>query len=233
MGQEKKLRATQHSGRMGIARHNDRHFPLAKADHIHSDKVKNNVYWTCYGEGISFEEAERRYYRENFQEWADFRNERAKAAGHPERVASPSTIYESSQTQPEEVIYQIGDKDTAVSRCVTPGELWDATMDFVAWQNENFGDHVKILDMAMHLDETTPHIHLRQVWTYQLPEGIVAAGQTKALAQMGFQPPRPDAKTGRNNNMKMTYTAQCRKNGLRFLTEIVGWMLNILRRNCR
>lgn len=86
--------------------------------------------------------------------------------------------------------------------------------DFHEWHQQKFGNHIKTLNMALHVDEATPHIHLRRVWIYEHEKGFQAIGQHKALLQMGFELPDPTKPRGRNNNLKQVYTAECREKWL-------------------
>ena len=86
--------------------------------------------------------------------------------------------------------------------------------DFRKWHDKKFGEHVVFLDMAFHVDEKTPHIHLRKVWMYEHEKGFKAIGQHKALEQMGYELPDKSKPRGRNNNLKQVYTAECREKWL-------------------
>ena len=50
--------------------------------------------------------------------------------------------------------------------------------------NERFGSHVHILNWALHLDESTPHIHERHVFDCENQYGEIAPQQEKALEGM-------------------------------------------------
>lgn len=205
------MRATQHSGRMGSAKHNDRSFDLDKANHIDQARMDENQYFCCY-KNMSFEDAERRFYEEHFGEMISDINERAERSRHPERKTDPDKLIASKKTMPEEVIFQIGDKDTVQN--VSAKDLTAVYNDFYKWHQDKFGDHVKTLDMALHADEKTPHIHMRRVWTYEHEQGFTAIGQHKALEQMGYELPDPTQAIGRNNNLKQVYTSECRNKWL-------------------
>ena len=73
-----------------------------------------------------------------------------------------------------------------------------------------FGDHVHILDFALHMDETTPHIHERHVFDCENKYGELCPQQEKALEALGIPLPDPDKPRGRNNNRKMTFDLICR-----------------------
>ena len=63
-----------------------------------------------------------------------------------------------------------------------------------------YGDHVHVLDWALHLDESTPHIHERHVFDCENKYGEVAPQQEKALESLGFELPDPDKPLSRRNN---------------------------------
>lgn len=202
------MRATQHSGRMGSPRHNDRSFDKDKASHIDKSMTSENKYMSY--DGLPFAEAERKFYQDHFQEMIADINERAKKAYHPERMTDVDKLLQSKKTMPEEVILQIGDQDTHI----TAEQLQEVAEDFRNWHDKKFGEHVVFLDMALHVDEKTPHIHLRKVWMYEHEKGFKAIGQHKALEQMGYELPDKSKPRGRNNNLKQVYTAECREKWL-------------------
>ena len=202
------MRATQHSGRMGSPRHNDRKFGTNKANHIDQTMENQNIYMSY--NALPFDEAERQFYQDHFQEMIADINERAKKAYHPERMTDVDKLLQSKKTMPEEVILQIGDQDTHI----TAEQLQEVAEDFRNWHDKKFGEHVVFLDMALHVDEKTPHIHLRKVWMYEHEKGFKAIGQHKALEQMGYELPDKSKPRGRNNNLKQVYTAECREKWL-------------------
>ena len=68
-----------------------------------------------------------------------------------------------------------------------------------------------MLDWALHLDESTPHIHERHVFDCENKYGEVAPQQEKALEALGFDLPDPNKPLSRRNNRKITFDAACRK----------------------
>ncbi len=76
--------------------------------------------------------------------------------------------------------------------------------------NERFGSHVHILNWALHLDESTPHIHERHVFDCENQYGEIAPQQEKALEALGFELPEQEKPVGRKNNRKMTFDSACR-----------------------
>ena len=83
--------------------------------------------------------------------------------------------------------------------------------EFMSEFHERFGTPVHLLDWALHLDESTPHIHERHVFDCENKYGEVAPQQEKALEALGFDLPDPGKPLSRRNNRKITFDAACRK----------------------
>ena len=83
--------------------------------------------------------------------------------------------------------------------------------EFIEEFKVKFGEHVHVLDWALHLDESTPHIHERHVFDCENKYGEVAPQQEKALEALGFDLPDPNKPLSRRNNRKITFDAACRK----------------------
>ena len=73
-----------------------------------------------------------------------------------------------------------------------PELLFDVVTEFMIEINERFGSHVHILDWALHLDESTPHIHERHGFDCENKYGEIAPQQEKALEALGFELPDPE-----------------------------------------
>ncbi len=82
---------------------------------------------------------------------------------------------------------------------------------FIEEFEAKYGDHVHVLDWALHLDESTPHIHERHVFDCENKYGEVAPQQEKALEALGFELPDSDKPLSRRNNRKISFDAACRK----------------------
>lgn len=206
------MRTTSHSGRFNrqtgevfSANHNDRNFDLDNAEHINADLTQFNKYYTCYPEDMSFQELEKKYYTENFKEALEAKNERYKASGHAEDVKGIDDLLKSRRTCPEEVIYQVGTQ----KQTIKPELLDEICRKQLTWEQEQF-PNVKILDAALHVDEATPHMHVRKVWEAQGKDGKIVS-QSQALEQMGIERPDMSKAKSRYNNAKMTYTRACRE----------------------
>ena len=218
------LKLTRHNGRAGKhgtynPKHNDRNFDLTNSEHIDPEQAKGNIYWDCFHGFRStiapqdpdnlagtFSDVERQFYETHYTAFVESQNERNAKIRHTERNRSIPDLLSSRKTCPEETIYQLGTKDDHAS-----GEVLLAVVtEFIEEFKARFGDHVHVLDWALHLDESTPHIHERHVFDRENKYGEVAPQQEKALEALGFELPDPDKPLSRRNNRKITFDAACR-----------------------
>ena len=216
------MKAVMHNGREGSGKHNDRSFLQGKSEqeqremapHIDAAKTKNNLMWIIGNKGWhkgawgDIEAAERAYYKKTYSATQDTKNARYKAQRHPERCRSTDDLYTTKQTRPEEQILQIGSKDDPVTLEVFKACVMDYVKALNEW-NRNHGRHMRILSIAIHSDETSPHAHIHRVWEYDSKDGR-ALGQDKALEAAGVPLPDPGKAKGRHNNRKMTFDATMR-----------------------
>ena len=219
------LKLTRHNGRAGAhgtynPKHNDRSFNLANSEHIDPERAKGNIYWDCFHGfrsalappdpddlAATFSEVERQFYESSYSNFVKSQNERNAKIRHTERNRSIPDLLSSRKTCPEETIYQLGTKDDHASSEV----LLAVVTEFIEEFKARFGDHVHVLDWALHLDESTPHIHERHVFDCENKYGEVAPQQEKVLETLGFEPPDPDKPLSRRNNRKIAFDAACRK----------------------
>lgn len=218
------MKLTRHNGRAGKngaynPKHNDRSFNINNSEHIDKERAKGNIYWDCFNGyrtfydkekecelANTFEEVEELYYSIHYRDFIEGQNIRNIKNRHPERNRTTSDILKHKKTCPEETIYQIGTLDNHVS----PDILLQVVSDFMVEITERFGTHVHILDWALHLDESTPHIHERHVFDCKNQYGELFPQQEKALEKLGFDLPNPEKPAGRNNNRKMVFDSACR-----------------------
>lgn len=184
-------------------KHNDRNFNVDYATHINQDKMSENLYWTYNGDTEStFEEIERDFYDLHFSEKLEEINKKHLESRHRERIKSKLDYYHSKYTRPEDKILQIGNINEHASK----EELWDCAIEYKDRFNELYGDHCVILDMALHMDEATPHVHMRRVWIAEDENGLEYVSQTKALEQLGIPAPQPEREIDKFNNPKIMMT---------------------------
>ena len=150
---------------------------------------------------------ERQFYETHYTAFVEGQNERNARIRHTERNRSIPDLLSSRKTCPEETIYQLGTLDEHASA----EDLLNLVTEFIEEFKAKFGEHVHVLDWALHLDESTPHIHERHVFDCENKYGEVAPQQEKALEALGFELPDPDKPLSRRNNRKITFDAACRK----------------------
>ena len=216
------MRASRHNGRSGKhgvydVKHNDRNFDVTNSEHIDVNRTMQNVYWDCYQgyclngatteRKMTFSEVEKLYYFEHYGDHVDAQNERNEKGGHAERNRTVEDVLKNNKTCPEESLLQLGNMEYSVS----PDVLGKVVAEFFEEFQKRYGSHVHILDWALHLDEVTPHVHVRQVYDALNQYGELCPMQDKALEELGFYLPDPSKKKGRYNNRKMTFDAECRK----------------------
>ena len=218
------MKLTRHNGRSGKngaynPKHNDRRFDIANSEHIDEDRAKQNVYWDCY-QGFhfpkdqeqedrivySFEQVERAFYSERYDDFCEGQHERNRKTGHSNRDRTTEDLRLDKKTCPEESLIQIG----TMEKSVPPAVLAKIAAEFFEEFDRRFGEHIHILDWSLHLDEATPHIHERHVFDCENRYGEIAPQQEKALEALGLDLPNPDQKPGKLNNRKMTFDAACR-----------------------
>lgn len=218
------MRATQHSSRTNAEgkvhgrKHNDRNFDVDKADNIDAGRICENWYWNCYDGGyseaekdgkISFADAEIKAYDQLFGRQLDATNRKYIANGHPERVKTMEQWMSQKMHAPEELVLQVGSMDQMPDRDLARTCLLEYVDRLREW-NRTHGTPMRILDVALHMDEAVPHIQLRRTWAYE-DNGLIRQGQERALEAAGVSLPDPDKSPGRRNNRKMTFDAEMRE----------------------
>lgn len=224
------MRVTIHNARTSkdgafSPRHNDRDFNISHAEHIDSNKTNLNRYWNWTGNlEMSFTDAEKAFYEKYIQQHLNAQNDRYRAHRHAEKTKTMDEYRTSPQTCPEEVILMIGKMGDTIPADMAARIIQEQ----LNWEQKTFPG-VKILDVALHMDEKTVHVHERRVWTYTDKQGNLAIGQNKALEEMGIDLPNPNKPRSRYNNRKITFSQICRmhfieicrENGLEIQEEVL------------
>ena len=147
------------------------------------------------------------FYEIHYSHFVENQNARNAKIRHTERNRTIEDLLAGKKTCPEETIYQFGTLDEHAS----VEDLVLVVTEFMSEFHERFGTHVHLLDWALHLDESTPHIHERHVFDCENKYGEIAPQQEKALEALGFDLPNLDKPLSRRNNRKITFDAACRK----------------------
>ncbi len=214
---------SRHNGRAGKhgvynPKHNDRSFDVANADNIEASRTVMNLYWDCEnglrtheenlsGQYPTFTQHEQNEYEKRYGGFIAGQNARNIKAGHAKRNRTVDDLLNDVRICPEETIYQIGKEGD----CPPPEVLLEIVQEFMDTIEERFGEHVHVLDWALHLDETSPHIHARQVFDLENRYGEIEPKQEKALEQLDIPLPFPDKKPSKVNNRKVTFDNMCRE----------------------
>lgn len=220
---QSKPRVSRHNGRSGKhgvynPKHNDRQFDVAHAENIDRDRTGLNLYWDWQnglrdheanqsGQYPTFNQVERAFYEQRYGGYLAGQTARNVKNGHAGRNRTVDDLLADARICPEETIYQIGKEGD----CPPPEVLLEIMQEFMTVFQERFGSHVHILDWALHLDETSPHIHARQVFDIENRYGEIEPKQEKALEALGIPLPFPEKKPGRQNNRKITFDSMCRE----------------------
>lgn len=209
---------TQHSGvGKGNARHNDRtaikeaqEKGIEIADE-HIDLSKENVYFELSEDeehinltkNPNFELREAQFYQKHYGKALELTNQSYIKNRHAERCKSITDLIKTGQrTAPEELIFQIGNKDNQPDIKEFAQVFKDYVRELKKLCEER--GHIHILDISVHFDEQTPHAHIRRVIDYTDEKGVTHIGQAKGLEQAGFELPDPSKPRSRYNNRKMT-----------------------------
>lgn len=188
----------------GSARHNCRSFEIEKAEHIDPTKEGQNLYFdltTRSGGKSDFVASEKNFYDVTFSDALNAMNKRYITGGHPERVKEMK-----DWIQTDEEIIQLGNKneqiDTAYLTEVLQGYISDMQKKYPNWIP---------LNLAIHLDEATPHVHLRSVIVAHDKDGYLKPAKNRGLKEMGIERPDISKPEGRYNSPLMTFTADARE----------------------
>ena len=211
------MKATMRIGK-GSAKHNTHSF---EAEHINKERTEQNIYWTWkngFTEEQNLIKDEVLFYEENYTDYLNRQNEKYKQR---RQYAKIKNMEEYQKATPlDEMILQIG----KMGETVDPEILKSVTDEFTKELENKYGDNVHIVSYAIHLDEATPHVHLRLAYDYINKDNIKQYGIDKALTALGFKKPNKEFKTvkdkdgneikveteSRFNNKKITFTDKLR-----------------------
>lgn len=101
---------------------------------------------------MTFSDVERQFYESRYSNFVESQNERNAKIRHTERNRSIPDLLSSRKTCPEETIYQLGTLDEHASA----EDLLNIVTEFIDEFKAKYGEHVHVLDWALHLDESTP-----------------------------------------------------------------------------
>lgn len=209
------IKATARSGRAGKfgvynANHNTLEATRAQESHIDHERTMNNkyAYWDedrkgHKSEAFNAKEHELKMYEHFFGDSLKAQNERYIKDRHPERCREMRDILTNVKTAPFETLFQIDKEGSTVA---SPEQLWRIANQTIAAMAKKSNGHFQPLDLALHLDETTGHIHARAVFMAKNSAGQWTPNQNAALKEMGFERPNPDKPLNRYNNPLISFS---------------------------
>lgn len=213
------MKASMNCSKKGSANHNERRFNLEKADHINVEKTKLNEYYFYGGldkeqpkfiyKEDGFRKKELEYYEKTFGDTLTRKNEYYKKKGQLHKIKTMEDIYTGEKTKPEELILQFGDINDHPDPETFKKAFKKYMEDFFKWNHEH-GDHIKILDAALHMDEASPHAHIRRTYVFIDKYGNKDICQKYALQQAGVKLPDPNKKEDRYNFHKKKFDEMMR-----------------------
>lgn len=234
-GERRKMgtRVSTHNGRRNRkgqvynASHNDRTCKDQGRDgHIDQERTYQNLTWEWTEKGKKFKQSEMEWYATRYAKGCEARNERYRKKGNLDKIGGTEDLRQNAKTCPQETILQIGDQRASLEGKEMLGDM-EATRLYKmvlldAWKSlkrflNGYKDNFHVLDMALHMDEATPHIHFRAVFDAENERGEVMPNQEKALEAMGFDLPEKDKPKGRYNNRKMAFDKAVREKWLECL----------------
>lgn len=219
-----RMRATNHHGRIGTAKHNGRAFDLSRAQHIDPQRGSRNRYWfagckTGKYRTMSptdpefleaFQTSELRFYKQRFGKSLKLQNDRYKAQRHPERCRTMEQVLQTKNRQPVETILQIGDCDDEID----PDVFEECVKEYVdrlrVWSDEHHRCYF-LINYAIHYDEASPHAHLRGTFSWTDEANVYHMGQDEALKRAGIELPDPNKPRSQYNNRKMAFDRMLRE----------------------
>lgn len=219
------MKATYHNGRAskGGKVYNANHNTLAETRnqqrHIDHELTMENKIWVRDLENLespqlretegSFDASayELDFYKKRYGEARERKNADYVKSGHKDDVRTMEQVIKNPKTAPLETIFQIG----TMTERVEPEVLERATKEFINWMQKEYGSNMDVLDVALHVDEATPHIHARCVLFGRDKEGNRDVNQSGAFRELKIERPDPTKKQGKYNSPLMTFTERNRQ----------------------
>lgn len=207
------MRVTRRNQRGCNARHLDRTAQHTEAGgrHIDTSRSGENIYrsFCSSTKNLTLQEAELEYYRKTYSGMLEKRKASNIKNRHPDRNQGLTIekLYHSTRYGPVETIFQLGKKGQSAS----PEMLRDIFGEYNRTIATLTKRHYRVLSYALHLDESTPHLHIRGIWDYKDKDGVRCIGQAEALRILGIDRPDPTRPADRHNNAQMTFDAMARE----------------------
>lgn len=230
-------KATVRNGRAGKngvfnANHNTLKKTRDMEAHIDHSRTEQNkcYYWDSDMRGhtapsFNAKKRELEVYESLYAPGLEAKNGRYKKEGHSERCRTIEDVYSSPKTAPLETIFQVGKKGSFHD----PQLLWQITLEAINDVRKaahercpGSGNCFRPLTAAIHVDETTDHVHFRATLMAKDADCNWVPNQSAALKAMGFERPDLSKPQGKYNSplisfsdaLRQAFYARCREHGI-------------------
>ena len=179
-------RATTHQGKgKGYAKHNTHDFMIDK------DVMIENF---IDGDNDDLYASEVEFYKTRYRKQFDEQNKKYDEYRQYSKRKTVEEYYKTKRYAPVEKILQYGNVDTPEDEKPDKDTFAKMIIDYCEylqnWSKEH-GDHLHLLNVAIHCDEASIHSQLRYIWDWTDENGVTRCEQTKALILSGVERPDP------------------------------------------
>lgn len=190
-------KASLHVGKRYSRRHNVRDYNAAewnKDGHIDADRSSQNV--------VLVDKSLRKFFDEVFGEAIEEANEKNRKK-HPERCTTVAAYYAEYHSKAKEALIQIGDSATYQAIVAKLGqkeanEFYKTALTNAVEKFKEDNPSLKVFGAYIHMDETTPHLHLDFLPVAEYKRGQkFKVSLEGALKEVGFARSKSD-KFGEN-----------------------------------
>lgn len=190
-------KASFHVGKRYSRRHNMRDYDAAewnKDGHIDADRSGENV--------VLIDKSLRKFFDEVFGEAIEEANEKNRKK-HPERCTTVAAYYAEYHSKAKEALIQIGDSATYQAIVAKLGqkeanEFYKTALTNAVEKFKEDNPSLKVFGAYIHMDETTPHLHLDFLPVAEYKRGQkFKVSLEGALKEVGFARSKSD-KFGEN-----------------------------------
>lgn len=208
-------------------KHNNREFDLDKAKHINKEKTKDNIIITYDNQPFeTLDSVELKFYNERYGKWLNQKNNNYIKDGHKEKTKTMEEMIKIKNYKPKEILIQIGDKDNNIG-----DEKFIQVMNNLLDEMKTKYSNFHMIDASIHLDETTPHCHLRGIFDiYNKKYDRYEIFQKRALNEMGFYQPDLTKPETKFNNCKISFDKDLREMIAKIVKKVANTQVNLVPR---
>ena len=209
------------------AKHNNREFDLDKAKHINQEKTKDNIIITYDNQPFdTLKSVELKFYNERYGKWLNQKNNNYIKDGHKEKTKTMEEMMTIKNYKPVEILLQVGDKDDNIG-----DEKFIQVINNLLKEMKIKYPNFQMIDASIHLDETTPHCHLRGIFDiYNEKYDRYEIFQKRALNEMGFYQPDLTKPETKFNNCKISFDKDFREMIAKIVKKVTDIKVDLIPR---